>query len=124
MGMYFKVLDPKGFEVVDPDTGESLGGLKRVKIVVVATQVAEKLTLATTFRTKTVNIGGSNSIGIESIARSISAPKYVEQVERLRLDRNAARPITEEESIVAKGDPFESTSRASAEGAESVALWE
>ncbi|MUU69735.1 hypothetical protein [Pseudarthrobacter sp. GA104] len=123
-GMYFKILDPKGFKVEDPETGEYLGGLKRVKVVVVATQVADKITLATTFRTKTINVGGENRTGLESIAKTLAAPKYVERVERLRIDPNAARPITPEESIVSKGDPFESTNRAGAEAAETVAVWE
>lgn len=123
-GMYFKILDPNAFNVVDPDTNEVLGGLKRVKVALVAKQVAERLTLATTFRTTTVNIGGNLNTGFESVARSLTAPRYVERVERLRYDPNAARPISEKDSIVAKGDPFESTDQTSAETIESVAVSE
>jgi len=122
-GMYFKILDPNAVEVRDPDTGEVLGGLKRVKVVVRAEQVAGRITLASTFRTTTVNIGG-NVEGLANLARSMSPPKYIEKVERLRYDPNAARPISPEDSIVSKGDPFESTDQASAEISESVAVSE
>lgn len=123
-GMYFKILDPNAFNVVDPDTGEVLGGLKRVKVALVAKQVAERLTLATTFRTETVNVGGTFVTGLDVMAKAITPPRYVEKVERLRYNQNAARPIDEKDSIVAKGDPFESTDQASAEISESVAVSE
>jgi hypothetical protein len=125
-GMYFSILDPAGIGILDPDTGEELGGIKRVKISMVAVQVADRITLASTFRTRSVNVGGSGNarVGIESIANMMAAPKYVEQVERLRLDNTASRPLGESESVVAKGDPFESTDQSSAENGPSVTVWE
>ncbi|CAH0255709.1 hypothetical protein SRABI83_03238 [Arthrobacter sp. Bi83] len=123
-GMYFSILDPASIGIIDPDTGEELGGIKRVKISMVAVQVADRITLASTFRTRSVNVGGNARTGLETIAGMMSAPKYVEQVERLRLDATASRPLGESESIVAKGDPFESTDQASAESSPSVTVWE
>jgi len=123
-GMYFSILDPAGIGIRDPDTGEELGGIKRVKISVVAVQVADRITLASTFRTRTVNVGGNARTGLESITNALAAPKYVERIERLRLDENVSRPLGESESVVAKGDPFESTDQASAESLPSVTVWE
>lgn len=36
---------------------------------------------------------------------AMKAPEYVEQVEKLTLDRNATRKIDPKESVVSRGDP-------------------
>lgn len=123
-GMYFKILDPAGIGITDPDTGEDLGGIKRIKIVVVAVEVADRLTLAQTFRTRSVNVGGSSDIGLSTIANLMAPVKYVEQVEKLRLDPSAGKPLGPSESVVSKGDPFELSDRAEAENSQSVTVWE
>lgn len=123
-GMYFAVMDPNPVEVNDPETDLPIGSFKRVKITLIADQVSEHLTLATTFRTKTVNIGGGGAGSIGSVTSIFGAPKYVERVEKLRVDPNHARPLDEEESIVQVGDPFETISKARAEAGPSVSVWE
>lgn len=122
-GDYFAILDPDTVGVTDPDTGEALGDIRVVKIVVQAVEVAPKLTLARTFRTQTVNIGGSG-IGLAGIANALASPEYVEQVETLILDRNAPRKIDPKDSVVRRGDPFESASPEEVEDVRSVTTWE
>ena len=39
IGMYFDVMDPKGEDIMDPDTGDILGSLERPKVRVQVTQV-------------------------------------------------------------------------------------
>lgn len=121
-GMYFNVLDTKTEGIKDPDSGEDLGGFKRIKISVVAVEVAEKITLAQTFRSKKVNIGGRGGLG--GFTDMLTEPKIVERVETLKLDPNAAQPIGPSESIVAVGDPFEQGLATDADSARAATLWE
>lgn len=123
-GMYFKIIDPAGIGVKDPITGEDLGGIKRIKVVVKAVEVAPRLTLARTFRKRTVNVGGAGRGGISDVALLMTPEKYVEQVEKLRLDSKASKPIGPSESVVSKGDPFESSTPQEAELAQTVTTWE
>ncbi|MGN7187248.1 hypothetical protein [Microbacterium enclense] len=124
VGMYFAILDPGAVGITDPDTGEALGDIKIVKIVVRAIEVAPKLTLARTFRSRRVNIGGSGGLGIGAFARAMQEPEYVEQVEKLTLDRNAPRKIDPKDSVVKRGDPFESAEPEEVEDVRSITVWE
>lgn len=122
-GDYFAILDPKANSVRDPETGEPLGGIRKVKIVVRATDVAPKLTLARTFRTRRVNIGGNGSGGLSGILGLYGEPpKWVDEVETFALKPDGPRPIAEEESLVAIGDPFERFNYARAEESASVVV--
>ncbi|GAA2182258.1 hypothetical protein GCM10009785_20640 [Brooklawnia cerclae] len=123
-GMYFAILDPDAVGITDPETGETLGDIRIVKIVVRATDVAPKITLARTFRTRRVNIGGSGGLGLGSIARAMQEPEYVEQVEKLTLDRNSPRKIDPNDSVVGRGDPFELATPAEVEDIRSITVWE
>jgi hypothetical protein len=122
-GMYFAVLNPDTIGVTDPQTGEELGGIKIVKRVVRAVEVAPKLTLARTFRTRTVNAGGANS-ALSAMASAFATPNYVEQVEKLTIDRNSPRKIDPSQSIVGRGDPFELAFSDEVEDIRSVTVWE
>lgn len=126
-GMYFAILDPDAVGITDPDTGEELGGIRVVKIVVQAVEIAPKLTLARTFKTRTVNIGGTGTGGFSSLAAILATPKppeYVEQVEKLTLDRNAPKKIDPNDSVVFRGDPFESATPSEVEDVRSISVWE
>lgn len=121
-GDYFAILDPKAREVYDPETHTTLGGFKKVKIVVRATDVAPRLTLARTFRTRRVNVGGHGN-GIASILSSMGeAPRWVDEVETFALQPDSPRPISQEESIIAIGDPFEKINTDNAEQSLSVVV--
>lgn len=114
-GDYFAILDPRAREVRDPETLEIVGGFKKVKIVVRATDVAPRLTLARTFRTRRVNVGG-NGGGIASFLSGMGeAPRWVDEVETFALQPDSPRPISEEESMIAVGDPFEKVNTDNAE---------
>lgn len=125
-GQYFAILNPDTIGITDPETGEDLGGIRVVKVVVVAVEVAPKLTLARTFRTKTLNVGGNSSAlsALASVSNMLAAPKYVETVEKLTLDKNAPRKIAPSESVVSKGDPFEEAYEDEVEDVRTITLFE
>lgn len=120
-GDFVIVIDPETTSVLDPESGEDLGGLKRIKAVLQVVEVADRLSLARTFRTRKVKVaGGYGSGGIVSM---FSEPKYETQVETLELDPLAGRPISEDASAITTGDPFEVTSRDEAQDQRTVTLW-
>lgn len=81
-GMTFEVLDPRTMNVKDPVTGENLGSLKRVKVRVLVTEVAERLSLARV-GTRTVGIGAVAQILAGSRQRSVlTSDKWPEGVEK------------------------------------------
>ncbi|NJI61167.1 hypothetical protein HCX50_17205 [Microbacterium oxydans] len=120
-GDFVIVIDPETTSVADPETGEDLGGLKRIKAVLRVVEVADKLSLARTFRTRKVRVsGGMGSGGISNI---LAEPKYEVRVETLELDPLAGRPLSEDASAIATGDPFEVTTKEEAEDQRTVTLW-
>lgn len=106
VGMYFDILDPKGEDIIDPDTGEKLGSVDRPKVRVKITQVQEKLSIASTYQKEKVNVGG-NSIFLSDLGTLSSAlmpPKYIERYKTFRTDEAAWENIEEEDSYVKIGD--------------------
>ena len=101
VGMYFNVLDVQDEEIKDPDTGEPLGLVERPKVRVKVTHVQEKLSVASTYRTQKVNIGGN----FGPFARELMPPEWIEKYETLRTKDKALSPLYEEESYVKVGDP-------------------
>lgn len=122
VGDFFAVLDPRSVGITDPDTGDPLGDIRKVKIVVQAVEVAPRLTLARTFRTRRVNLGGTGA-GLGALTAAMQAPRYVDQVETLRLDDNAPRKIDPADSVVDRGDPFEEATSEEAEDVRSITVW-
>ena len=105
IGMYFNVIDTQNGEIKDPDTDEVLGAIERPKVKVKVTHVQEKLSVASTYRTDTVNIGGDGGV-LGPFARSLMPPKWVKKYETLRTEDKSLFPIYEEDSIVKVGDPI------------------
>lgn len=106
VGMYFDVMDSKGEDIRDPDTGEMLGSLERPKVRVEVTQVQERLSVATTFKKEKINIGGSGyALGVIGLSQALMPPKYVTKYETLKTDENTWEDLEEEESFVSSGDP-------------------
>src|SRR6476660_7390140 len=109
IGMKFDVMDPKGEDIRDPDTGEVLGSLPRPKVRVEVTQVAERLSVARTFKTRKVNVGGHNEafagLALNDFAISLLPPKWVTEYETLKTHEKTWEDIAEEESYVKTGDP-------------------
>jgi len=105
LGMKFDILDPKGDDIRDPDTGEILGSVNRPKVRVEIIDVQSKLSVAQTFRKQTVNVGGSG-IGVShTIADVLRPPKYVDKYETLKTTEQTWEDIDENESYVKTGDP-------------------
>ena len=105
-GMYFDVLDPKGQNIKDPDTGEILGSMDRPKIRVKVTKVQDKLSLAATFRKERINIGGKLGLGLDfSFVEYLMSPKWITIYENLKTDERTGEDLKEEESYVKTGDP-------------------
>jgi hypothetical protein len=105
VGMVFRV---KGtdVQVKDPDTGEILGEVSRIKVLVRVDEVAEKFCIARTFRTQRVNVGGVND-SLTGLNQIFQPPKWETRVETLRRDPAKGERISPGESVVAVGDLVE-----------------
>ena len=101
IGMIFKILSTKGSEIKDPDTGEPLGSVDLVKTSVKVTVVQERITVASTYRSHRVNVGGRGL----ALAGLFEPPKWETRVETLRIDEAAIKDLDEEDAIVYTGDP-------------------
>lgn len=108
VGMYFDVMDQKGDDITDPDTGEVLGSVERPKVRVQATQVQDRISVASTFKRKKINVGGvggSFLSEINAVSRALMPPKYVTKYETLKTDEKTWEDLNEEQSYVKTGDP-------------------
>ena len=105
VGMKFDVLDPKGDDIKDPDTGEILGSVNRPKVRVEIIEVQEKLSVAQTYKKRTVNVGGAGGFIGHTISDMLKPPKYVETYETLKTTEKTWEDIDESESYVKTGDP-------------------
>jgi len=105
VGMYFNILDPKGEEVKDPDTGEVLGSVARPKVRVRVIKVQERLSIATTFQKEKINIGGQGFDVEYGFTRFLMPPKWVTKYETLKTSEKTWEDLDEEKSYVKTGDP-------------------
>ena len=112
VGMYFDVKDPKEEDIKDPDTGEVLGSIERPKVRVQVTHVQEKLSVAATYRSKRVNLGGSVHLGAAALslgpfARALMPSGWITKYETLKkteTPRAKFDDLEEEDSFVNTGD--------------------
>ncbi len=104
-GMYFDVLDPKGEDITDPDTGVVLGSIDRPKVRVKIVSVQDGLSVASTFKKKQVNVGGSGTLAGHGLSDLFLPPKYVTKYETLKTDEKTWENLSESESYVKTGDP-------------------
>jgi hypothetical protein len=108
VGMKFDVLEPKGEEIKDPDTGEVLGSLSRPKVRVRVKSVQDRLSVAETFREHEINVGGVGpKIGetLGGLSDLLRPPKYVKKIETLKTTEKTWEDLEEQESYVKTGDP-------------------
>ena len=116
--MYFYIKDDP-IEVTDPDSGEVIGNVTPIKVVVKVHEVADKFLIARTFRSRKILVeearpGGSlyNSVvGAGRLDNFLQPPRpaqYDTQIETLRLDRKKGEYISESDSVVQVGDAAES----------------
>ncbi len=86
VGMVFKILGVTESTINDPDTGEHIGTaeLEFEKTAVKVTSVQERLSIASTFRTRKINVGGT---GLGILASHVfQPPKWETQVETFQTD--------------------------------------
>ena len=101
IGMRFDVMDTTGENITDPDTGELLGSVERQKVRVEISKVQEKLSVASTYKKKDVNVGGN--IGFAS--QMFMPVKWVTKYETLKTDEQTWEDLHEMDSYVKTGDP-------------------
>ena len=107
-GMYFDVLDKKGEDITDPETGEVLGSLERRKVRLKIVKVHDKLSIASTFKSIKINVGGQGAdpfAQIGPIARALMPPNWVTKYQTIRSDEAPWEDLDEDESFVNVGDP-------------------
>ena len=105
VGMRFDVLDIKGEDISDPDSGEILGSVERPKVRVKVTKVEPRLSVASTFRSKKVNIGGVAEGGLFDAKKLFEPPRWVTTYETLKTEERTWEDLDEEHSFVKTGDP-------------------
>ena len=104
LGMYFDILHEEGLDIRDPKTGEILGNIDRPKVRVKITHVQDRLSMASTYRKKTVNVGGF-APELSIFSRALSPPKWVTKYETLKTEEKTWENLEEEDSYVKIGDP-------------------
>lgn len=108
LGMQFDVVDPKGEDIVDPDSGEVLGSLERPKVRVKIVSVQDRLSVASTFRTYKINLGGNGGVGlmgVHTLSRQLLPPNWVTRHETLKTTEKTWENLSDSESYVKVGDP-------------------
>lgn len=96
VGMQFAILNSRGADIKDPDTGEVIGSVELPKVIVKVVQVHENVAVASTFREfKTAGIGNIfeqlyGGAGVETL-----------RTDEKRLDQEE---LTESQSYVRAGD--------------------
>ena len=103
LGMLFDILDTKGYDIKDPDTGKTIGSVERPKVSVEITLVQDGVSVASTYKTERVNVGGSNAA--MSIFTSFNPPRWIERTETLKTTAKNWEDLEERESFVSIGDP-------------------
>ena len=101
IGMVFKILSPTGSPIQDPDTGELIGSVEMEKTSVKVTSVQERFSVASTFRTYRVNVGGTGL----GFSRLFEPPKWETQVESFETDETTEEGLAPEDALVKTGDP-------------------
>jgi hypothetical protein len=104
-GMRFAVLNRNSLDIKDPISGEALGSVPVPKVVVEVFRVETKLSIARTFKKRTVNVGGSPIFG--GVGGNLFAPpRFVDEHETLQTEQKPyVEELSEEESYVKTGDP-------------------
>ena len=103
-GMRFAILSEYPIRITDPGSDELLGEIDRPKVRVKVSEVNEKFSVARTYETYEVNVGGAG-LDITGIAIFGRPPKWVTKVKTLRVDESdLPGELTAEESIVKVND--------------------
>ncbi len=104
VGAVFEVLDRKGEQIVDPDSGRILGSVDRPKVRVRVTSVQDELCVASTFKKQKVNVGGQGA-SASAITQLFLPQRWITKYETLRTDEATWEDLDEKDSYVKTGDP-------------------
>jgi hypothetical protein len=104
IGMLFDVLDPKGEDIIDPVSLEILGSIERPKVRVKIIKVQERLSVASTYKSREINVGGYAQ-DISRLSDLFKPPKYVKKFETLKTEETTWEDLEEQDSYVKTGDP-------------------
>ena len=102
--MLFDVLDPGSDDILDPDTGMKIGSVYRPKVRVRVIEVQSKMSVASTYRSRKVNIGGRGS-SFQALSALFTPPEWVREYETLKTEEATWESIDEKDSYVSTGDP-------------------
>ena len=103
--MEFDILSSAGLPIRDPDTGEQLGFVDLPKARVKISSVYDKFSVAVTFRTQRVNVGGIGGVG--ALGTLFQPPKWENRLETLKIkesDDDADVESDEQSNFVAISD--------------------
>jgi hypothetical protein len=99
VGMRFAILNSKGADIKDPDTGESMGSVELEKTIVKVVRLQEHLSVARTFRT--FRTGGTGFY----IGGLLGDPPRVVSETLRTSERTYIEELDDSESYVKRGDP-------------------
>ena len=106
-GMQFDILDQATQNILDPDSEEVIGSVNRPKVRVRVEVVDERFSIAQTFRTYQVNIGGHGK-DLFSAQRMLgidfAPPNWVTKKETLKTTESTWEDLDERDSYVSTGD--------------------
>ena len=107
VGMLFDIMVPAALEITDPDTGNPLGRIDRVraKARVKVSSVEDKFCIARTYRMERVNVGGRDAL--PRLRGDLDLPRWEARVERIKTHEISSEGLTESERYVATGDPVQ-----------------
>ena len=108
IGMYFDVMSGNETDIIDPDTEKILGSIDRPKVRVRITYIQEKLSVASTYKSELVKVGGkaNPSSMILDVARGLTGmpARWVKKYETLEDTGKTNEPLDEKYSIAKVGD--------------------
>ena len=105
VGMRFAVMDTRGEDILDPDTGELLGSVERPKVRVEISRLQERLSVAATYKKGVVNVGGSGiGTGVSQLAQLFMPPRWETIYETLKTEEKTWEDLDEKDSYVKIGD--------------------
>lgn len=122
-GTVLKIVTSEPRQIVDPETQEVLGEIVETKAVVRVFEAQSKFALARTFRTRSVNVGGTGIGTVTAMAKVFSPPKYETRIETLKRDTSGGEPLAPEESSVQVGDLVELVDGDDVDDIPSSSLW-
>ncbi len=101
VGMCFDIMGNE--DIVDPDTKETLGSIERATLRVKVTEVQEKMSFASTYKTRKVNVGGHGlGLGVGTLTRAFAPPEWVTRPETINTQEETLEDETE--NYVKTGD--------------------